>query len=535
LKTLVLVLGLQGHDGPRRVRSGGRLKQFPKDLMEMTGTASNEAQEQVRVRFAPSPTGYLHIGGARTAIYNWLFARKHGGTFILRIEDTDVERSSAGSIQGILEGLQWLGLDWDAGPYFQSDHTEAHREAAERLVATGHAYRCFCTKEELEARREAARQAKGSLHYDRTCRGLTAEEVAERQARGIPSVVRFRVPAGPGSVRFRDAVYGPLERNYEDIEDFVILRSNGSPLYLLSNAVDDIRDEITHVIRGQDGLANTPRQILIYEALGAKLPVFAHMPLTLDLAKRKISKRTHGEVVSVQFYRAHGFLPWALVNFLVLLGWHTSDDREIFSRKELTEAFSLSGISRANSVFNYRPGDPKFFTDPKAISINAHYLRSMPVEELAGHVKPELLAAGLWDPEYENRRRQWFLHTLELVRGRLHTLKDFVGPARAYFSDEFPMEEKALQKNLLRHPELAAWLPQLGVRLAALSSWTVETTEETVRAFAEELDVKAGVIINGIRAAVTGQVAGPGLFDCLVVIGRDRVSARLGKVPELYG
>jgi glutamyl-tRNA synthetase len=491
-------------------------------------------KDNVRVRFAPSPTGYLHIGGARTAIYNWLFAKKHGGTLILRIEDTDVERSTTDSIQGIIDGLNWLGIDWDEGPYFQSKYIEEHKKAAMRLVETGHAYKCFCTKEELDLKRKAALAAKQSVQYDRTCRRLTPEAIAAKEAQRLPYVIRFKVPEQQGSVCVNDAVYGLLEKQYQDIEDFVIVRSDGSPLYLLSNAVDDIRDGITHVIRGQDGLANTPRQILIYEALRARPPVFAHMPLTLDLKKRKISKRTHGELVSVQFYRDHGFLPWALVNYLVLLGWHTPDDREIFSREELIEAFSLDGIGRANSIFNYTPGDPKFFTDPKALSINSHFLRTLPIEEIAESVKGEFITAGIWDPAYDGTKRQWFLSTLDLIRSRFHTLKDFAELGRAYFSEDFSVDPKAFKKNVLKHEELKDWLPQLANRMEGLQPWTLESTEQVVRAFAEELGVKAGIIINAIRTVVTGQLAGPGIFDVLKAIRKDRVVKRLRGVPELF-
>ncbi len=489
---------------------------------------------EVRVRFAPSPTGYLHIGGARTAIYNWLFARKHKGTFILRIEDTDTERSTSESIQGILDGLEWLGITWDEGPYFQSANVGNHRDAASRLLESGHAYRCFCSKEELDAKREMAVRKKRPYKYDRTCRRLDPDESARLAAEGRPHVIRFAVPEGPGSVRFSDIVYGDMERNLEDIEDFVILRSDGTPLYLLSNAVDDIHDGITHVIRGQDGLANTPRQILIYEALGAPIPRFAHMPLTLDLKKQKISKRTHGEVVAVHFYREHGFLPWALVNYLVLLGWHTSDDREFFTRDELIEAFSLEGVSRANSIFNYQPGDKKFFTDPKALSINAHYIRTMPVEELAAYVREELEEAELWNAEYETEKREWFLHVIDLIRARYHTLKDFISHGRAYFSEHYAIEEKALKKNLLRHKELREILPRLADCLDELESWDLVGVEQAVRDFIDGQGLDSGMVINGIRAIVTGQSVGPGLFDCLVAIGREQVVTRLRKTPLIY-
>lgn len=490
--------------------------------------------EQVRVRFAPSPTGYLHIGGARTAIYNWLFAKKHNGTFILRIEDTDAERSTQDSIQGILDGLKWLGMGWDEGPYFQSANLSAHRQAAQRMLQSGHAYKCFCTKEELEAKKEAAIASKQAYKYDRTCRNLSPEAIAIKEQAGIPYVVRFKTPDRQDSLIFNDLVYGPIERKYEDIEDFVILRSDGSPLYLLSNAVDDINDRITHVIRGQDGLANTPRQILIYQALGANLPQFAHMPLTLDLQKRKISKRTHGEVVSVQFYREKGFLPWALVNFLALLGWHTSDDREIFSKEELIEAFSLEGVSRSNSIFNYTPGDAKFFTDPKAISINAHYIKTMPLNELEPWVNDVLRAAGIFDETFLNTQKNWYYATIDLIRQRFHTLNDFATLGAAYFSDNFSMDAKALQKNVLKHTQLTEWLPQLAERLERLDSWTIETTEKAVRDFIAERNIASGILINAIRTVVTGQSVGPGLFECLVAIGKDRTIAQLKNTPALF-
>lgn len=483
--------------------------------------------QEVRVRFPPSPTGYLHIGGARTAIYNWLFARKHGGTLILRIEDTDAERSTQESIEGIVNGLTWLGLDWNEGPYFQSDHISDHLAAAARLVAEKKAYKCFCAKEELDAKREKAVAAKKTYQYDGTCRTLTGQEIAAREKKGLPFVIRFAVPREPGEVAFNDAVYGTIVKKYADIEDFVIVRSNGRPLYLLSNVVDDIRDRITHVIRGQDGLGNTPRQILLYQALDAPLPLFAHMSLTLDPQKAKISKRSHGEVVTVQFYREHGFLPWALVNFLVLLGWSSSDDREIYSKEDLINAFTLEGLSKVNAVFNYHKDDAKFFTDPKALSINAHYIRTLPLEELRPLFKEELRKSALWDETYEGENKKWFSETIDLIRSRFHTLNDIGTQGLPYFSDQYPLEEKAVKKNLLKHPELATWLPELAGRIEALDSFTTDAIEETIRAFAEERDIKAGILINATRTVVTGLLAGPGLFDLLAAIGQTRVVARL--------
>lgn len=490
--------------------------------------------QEVIVRFPPSPTGYLHIGSARTALFNWLFAQKTGGKLILRIEDTDVERSTEESIQGIIEGLKWLGITWDEGPYFQSRFINEHLEAAQKLLESGHAYKCFCTKEELETKRQAAMEQKSDIKYDGTCRHLTPEVVAEKEAAGIPYTIRMKVSRGKGSVSFEDIVYGKIEYKYEDIEDFVIVRSNGQPLYLLSNTVDDIRDRITHVIRGQDGLSNAHRQILIYEALGAPIPQFAHMSLTLDPKKAKISKRRHGELVAVHFYREHGFLPWAFVNFLVLLGWATHESREIFSREELIEAFSLQGISRVNSIFNVKIGDPKFFTDPKAISINTHYLRNLPVGEIEPYVRAELEKEGIWDPEYEGDKRQWFLDTIELIRSRFHVTTDFGTRGRAYFSEDYSIEPKALKKNILKHEKLKEWFPVMADRLHAIKKFTVEETENTIRVMAEELGIKVGILTNGIRAVVTGQLAGPGLFDVLVAVGQNRVVERLRKAVELF-
>lgn len=491
-------------------------------------------KQEVIVRFPPSPTGYLHIGGARTAIFNWLFAQKTGGKLILRIEDTDEERSTEESIRGIIESLKWLGVTWDEGPYFQSRFIKEHQAAARKLLESGHAYKCFCTKETLENKRQEALKQKKDIKYDGTCRKLTPDEREKKEAAGIPYTIRMRVPKGEGAVRFEDLVYGPIEHKYEDIEDFVIVRSNGQPLYLLSNTVDDIRDRVTHVIRGQDGLSNTHRQILIYQALGAPIPQFAHMSLTLDPKKAKISKRKHGELVAVHFYKEHGFLPWAFVNFLILLGWATPESKEIFSKEELIEAFSLKGISRANSIFNVKKDDPKYFTDPKAISINAHYLRTLPVEEIEPYVREELEKAGIWNPEYANSKHQWFLDTIELIRSRFHVTTDFVTRGRAYFSDDFPIEPRALKKNILKHPQLKKWLPMLAERLMALGNFTVEETEDVIRQMAETLEIKPGVLINGIRTVVTGQLAGPGMFDILINVGQRRVVERLHNAPELY-
>ncbi|MFC1534942.1 glutamate--tRNA ligase [Thermodesulfobacteriota bacterium] len=491
-------------------------------------------EQKVRVRFAPSPTGYLHVGSARTVIFNWLFAKKTGGKFILRIEDTDAERSTEESIRAILDSLKWLGVEWDEGPYFQSKFILDHLEAARKLVESGQAYKCFCTKEELEEKREIALKKKEDIRYDGTCRRLTADEIAVKEGEGIPHTIRLKVPRGEGAVSFKDEVYGFIEKRYEDIEDFVIVRSNGQPLYVLSNAMDDIRDGITHIIRGQDGIANTPKQILIYRALDKPVPKFAHMSLTLDNKKAKISKRRHGELVAVHFYREHGFLPWAFINFLALLGWSTPESKQIFSREELIKAFSLQGIKKANSIFDVRKGDPKFFTDPKAISINAHYIRNLPVDEIEPYAKSELEKAGIWDPEFAGAKHDWFLNTIELIRSRFNFTTDFATLGRPYFSDDYPTDPKALKKNILKYEGLREWFLILADRLYAIENFSTDEAEKVIREMAEKEGIKAGVLINGIRTAITGQAVGPGLFDILIAVGKNRVVERLRKAAGFF-
>ena len=489
---------------------------------------------ETRLRFPPSPTGYLHIGGARTALYNWLYAKKTGGKLILRIEDTDTDRSSAQSIDGIIDGLKWLGIDFDEGPYFQTDFEADHIAAAKKLLTAGAAYKCFCSKEDLDEKREIALAAKKPLGYDRTCRNLTMAEIAAKEALGIPAVIRFKVPDRNGFLGYDDKIFGRIEAAYSEIDDFVIVRSNGKPLYLLCNVVDDIRDRITHIIRGQDHMTNTLKQVLLYEALKAPLPIFGHMPLTLDTKKAKISKRSHGEIVAVQFYRDNGFIPWAFNNFLALLGWSAGNDQEFFSKEELIRDFSLERINKSSAIFNYKKDDPKFITDPKAIYFNEHYLRTMAIDELAVMVQRELETENLWQEEYASDRKQWYLRTLELIRDRFHTLKDFTSLGRAYFTDNFVADPKALEKNVLKYQELQTWLPELAERYEKLNDFSLENTEQTVRGMAEELAIKPGILINGMRTVVTGQLAGPSMFDVVLTLGQATVVRRLRDVKKLF-
>ncbi|MBI1951884.1 MAG: glutamate--tRNA ligase, partial [Acidobacteria bacterium] len=337
----------------------------------------------VRVRFAPSPTGFLHVGGARTALFNWLFVRRQGGAFILRIEDTDTERSTEASVRTILEGLDWLRIDWDEGPFFQSRNLEAHRALSLRLLEQGKAYHCFCAAADLEAKRKAAEAAGLAWKYDRACLGLAPEEARRRRQAGEPAVVRFRVP--DGSVAWDDLVHGPTSFDAAVIEDIILLRSNGSPTYNLSCVSDDIEMRVTHVIRGDDHISNTPKQVLLYGAAGAPLPRFAHLPLILGPDKKRLSKR-HG-AVSVTEYRDKGYLPEAMFNFLALLGWSPGGGREKMTREEMIAAFRLEDINRKGAVF----------VEQKLEWLNGQFFYDLPPDRLAAVIRPGLLAEGLLD------------------------------------------------------------------------------------------------------------------------------------------
>ncbi|MGE5357872.1 MAG: glutamate--tRNA ligase [Bacteroidales bacterium] len=488
----------------------------------------------VRVRFAPSPTGYLHVGGARTALFNWLYARHSGGAFILRIEDTDVERSSEDMVAGILEGMTWLGLDWDEGPgvggphapYFQSGRLERYREMAEQLVRDGHGYYCYCTPEALKERRAAA-VASGSAEaqeaawqYDRTCLNLTRAEIAEREARGDARAIRFKVPAG--RTQFDDEVHGAVAFDNANIEDFVVLRSDAHPTYHLSVVVDDIDMEVTHVVRGDDHVSNTPKQVMLYEAFGRTLPVFAHVPLILGPDKRRLSKR-HG-ATSVTEYKRQGYLAEAMVNFLALLGWSPGNDREVFTTADLVHAFSLDGISSSNAVFN--PEKLDWF--------NAQHILRMPLDELATRVRPILEAAGLWRDAYLAVEREWFLAVLDLVRSRTRKLEDFGRQAKPFLADTIDYEPAAVQKHL-SNPELGAHLRALADAYRQAPAFDAASLEGLLRSAAEQAGLKAGLLIHATRVAVTGEAVSPGIFEVLALLGRARTVERLERAAALVG
>jgi len=488
----------------------------------------------VRVRFAPSPTGYLHIGAARSALFNWLYARKVGGKFLLRIEDTDLQRSTEESTRSIIEGLEWLGLDYDEDLVFQSANAPQHREAANQLVEEGKAYRDFTPKEQRDdkdvkqgiADRARAQAAEGVDQRSNPYRDLSKEESDRRAAAGEPFAVRLKV-ANEGQTKFDDIVYGTQERSYAEIEDLVLLRSDGHPLYNLSVVIDDISMGITHVIRGQDHLTNTHKQVLLYQALGALVPQFAHLPLILAPNKGKLSKRKHGEVVSLTTYRDRGFVPAAFRNFLALLGWSPPEGKEVLGKEELVEYFSLEGIGRANAIFNFQENDPRHWTDDKALWMNAEYIRTMPLDELLPMVKTELRANKLWREEYDDEDSAWFRKTVDLIRQRFFTLKDFSLQGRAYFSDDFDFEEAAVNKNLRKEPRLRELLNGLAEKLEAVESFNAETAEAALRAFADEAGVKVGLLINGSRTMLTGQAVGPSMFEIFDVLGRDASVQRL--------
>ncbi len=478
-----------------------------------------------RVRFAPSPTGYLHVGGARTALFNWLYARRHGGVFVLRIEDTDVERSSAEMVGGILDGMAWLGLDWDEGPevggphapYFQSERPDRYRVMAERLVTEGHAYYCYCSPDRLRAEREKAEARGDAWKYDRECLRLPPERIAAFESTGSARAIRFKVP--PGHTSFDDAVHGPIEFDHDNIEDFVILRSDLYPTYHLSVVVDDVDMRITHVIRGDDHISNTPKHVLLFDAFGADVPRFAHVPLILGADKKRLSKR-HG-ATSVMEYKRLGYLPDAIVNFLALLGWSPGDDRELMSRDELKGAFTLEGISGGNAVFN----------SEKLDWINGQYIARLSTDELAVQVAPLLREAGLWEPEPTTERRDWLLRVLELLRPRAKRLTDFVEQARPFLVDTVEYEPDAVAKHLDvvgLHDHMQAVVSVL----RAARPFDESHVEAAVRGVASERGIKAGGLIHAIRVAVTGRSTSPGLFEVLALLGRERTLARLARLQS---
>ena len=481
--------------------------------------------EQVRVRFAPSPTGYLHVGGARTALFNWLFARHCGGRFILRIEDTDFARSSDEMVEGILRGMRWLGLTWDEGPFYQSQRLDRYREVALQLLDEGHSYRCFCgaEKEPSEEIREWGKDLSGKAEPTPThaCALIPTEESARKAANGEPFATRFRIPSGKSF--FKDKVLGKIEIENSIMEDFVLLRSDGVPTYHLSVVVDDMDMNITHVIRGADHISNTPKQIFLYRALGKPVPEFAHLPLILGPDKQRLSKR-HG-ATSVMAYAEDGYHPEAFFNFLTLLGWSPGDDPELLSRHELISLFSLEGVGKANAVFG---------TD-KLDWFNSQYLRNLPADKLCELATAELKSSGVWlGDENDNVKIDANIlaamdAAIDLVKPRAKKISDFSGNFRAFFTDDFAYAPDAAAK-FLTDAKLKELVPSLLERYEASEIFTLASTEAELRTMAETGGVKAGLLINALRVALTGQGVAPGLFEIMQVLGRRRTLERMRRL-----
>ena len=468
----------------------------------------------MRVRFAPSPTGYLHIGSARTFIFNWLYARHNGGTVILRIDDTDVERNTDVSLNSIYDGLNWLDLGWDEH-YRQSERLDLHKASADAILAKDMAYRDFTPAMDSGAERE------GTWLFNAGMRELSREESDRRAASGEPFVVRFRVPRDSDrAVTFDDQVFGAQSKMTADIEDFALLRSNGMPTYHMASCADDLDLRITHIIRGQDHLTNTFKHVLIFEALGGQPPVFAHLPLLIAPDGAKLSKRKHGPVVSVTTYRDAGFISHAYVNFLCLLGWNPKDNREQMSRQELIDAFKLDGVNRSNAVVNFTEEDP---IDPKAMWLNGQHLHSLPVDELAAHLLPYVQKAG-WVAD-EARMRQ----VTPLIQERIRVLPDVLTVADLFFVDELaPYDPAELipQKGDLA---MAAMVLQKAKEVLSDIEFTHTSLESTLRDAATGLKLKPGQMFLPIRVAVCGRKTAPPLFETLEVLGRETSLKRIGQ------
>jgi len=454
----------------------------------------------VLTRFAPSPTGYLHIGGARTALFNWLFARRSGGKFLLRIEDTDRMRSTPESVAAILDGMKWLGMSWDEGPFFQTDRMDLYRQEADRLLAEGKAYRCICSPEELAIRRESLKARGEKPRYDGRCRDLPPGETA-----GKDHVVRFRSPSS-GKTIVTDLLRGPVTYDHAELDDLVLLRTDGMPTYNFVVVIDDASMGITHVLRGDDHLNNTPKQILLYEALGYPLPKFGHFPLIHGMEGGKLSKRQ--DDVSVQSYRERGFLPEAMVNYLVRLGWGHGD-QEIFSVEELTRIFSLEGVGKSPSRF-----DPE-----KLLNLNAHYIKTGDPDRLARLLVPFLSARGI-----SAEPSPWLAKAVRTFQERSKTLVEMAESSEYYFRVKEP-DPKASEKFLT--PESAELFDEIAGLLEALPDFTPEAMEPILHHMADKRSVKLGKVAQPIRVALTGGTVSPGLFEVMDVLGREEVQRRL--------
>ena len=496
------------------VRPVGRTSLSENDRMLRMSSAITA--QPVRVRFAPSPTGYLHIGGARTALFNFLYARRTGGQFLLRIEDTDLVRSSAEMTGNILDSLRWLGISWEGDPVHQSERRLQHEAVCRDLLHRGLAYPCFCDPEALKKKKENAPRNGADYRYDRTCLRVPGGEAMKRMQEGTPYAVRFRVP--DGKTVFHDHVRGEVSFDNAEIDDFVLLRSDGSPVYQVAVVADDHAMGITCVIRGDDHLSNTPKQILLYRALEWPVPEFAHVPMILGPDKKRLSKR-HG-ATSVEEYRRQGILPEALRNFLALLGWSPGGDREILSLDEMIEAFSLSGVSGKSAVFD----------ETKLAWMNQQYLQNLSDEALAELVLPFLPAAEAAAAGSEAGRRL-LMGLVRLMRPRVQKLSEFYSQGGYFFEDPAEYDSEAVRKHWADAPA-SGILGTLIAELSTLTAWNTEGIEKSVRGIADRLKIKAGQVIHPARLALTGSSASPGLFELMEVLGAGTVLRRLERAAE---
>lgn len=473
-----------------------------------------------RVRFAPSPTGFLHVGGARTALFNWLYARNTQGVMILRIEDTDIARSSEEMVTAILDGLSWMGITHDEGPFFQSTYRAEHVAKARIIEQADKAYRCFCSPEALEERKRAAEARNVAWKYDRACERLPRLVADRRRESGEPSCLRFRVPEGVTA--YTDLVHGSTSFDNAEIEDLIILRTDGTPTYNLSCVSDDIDMRVTHVIRGDDHISNTPKQILLYEALGARPPLFGHLPLILGDDKKRLSKR-HG-AVSVMEYKRAGYLPETLFNFLALLGWSPGNDREILTKMEMIEAFAFSGVGNKSAVFDH----------DKLTWMNAEYLKQKTGEELFGLVRDAFAEAGLWQAEFDRTRHSWFVGLLDLLKDRCRLITEFARDARPFLTETFEYDPASVAKHF-SDAKTADRLRALAEELARVEPFDESTCETSLRGLATRLGAKAGELIHPARVALTGRMVSPGIFAVMTRMGRDGVVSRLNRAVRYLG
>src|SRR5580704_15742237 len=487
-----------------------------------TSLKKRDLSPDLRVRFAPSPTGFLHVGSARTFIFNWLFARRNGGTMILRLDDTDMERNTQASVDSIFEGLRWLDLNWDEY-YRQSDRTELYQKTAWAIFEKGLAYRDFTPAHTGDSERSGAQ---GTWLFNPGMPQLSREESDRRAQAGERFALRFRVPRGIGaSVRFSDAVYGEQVKSADDIEDFALLRSDGMPTYHLASCADDVDLRISHIIRGQDHLSNTYKHVLIFEAAGYKPPLFAHLPLLVAPDGTKLSKRRHGPVVSVTTYRDAGFLAQAFINFLCLLGWSPKDDRTKMTRDELVEVFSFEGINRANAVINFKePASTLEETfDPKAVWLNAEHIRGLAIDDLSQRLLPIVNEAGF------NVSPEKMLQITALIRERIKLLRDVLTAADFFFVDQLPQYDPAELIPQKGDAAIGLKVLQRAKEVLANVEFKHDSLDQSLRAAAQELGIKAGQMFQPIRVAVCGRKNAPPLFETLEVLGRDTTLTRVGQ------